>query len=60
MSPHVYISMPYGTRRRAKSARKAEVAMIGYPYGQTNLLKRERIKRQTIANRRLQRHAQAA
>jgi putative transposase len=50
----------YNHRRYHESIDNLTPADVYFGRGQTILLKRERIKRQTIANRRLQHHAQAA
>ncbi len=50
----------YNDRRYHESIHNLTPADVYFGRGQTILLERERIKRQTIANRRLQHHAQAA
>jgi putative transposase len=50
----------YNHRRYHESIDNLSPADVYFGRGQTILIKRERIKRQTIANRRLQHHAQAA
>jgi transposase InsO family protein len=50
----------YNQRRYHESIGNLTPADVYFGRGQTILLERERIKRQTIANRRLQHHAQAA
>jgi putative transposase len=50
----------YNHRRYHESIANLTPADVYLGRGQTILLERERIKRQTIANRRLQHHAQAA
>jgi putative transposase len=50
----------YNYRRYHESIDNLTPADVYFGRGQTILLERERIKRQTIANRRLQHHAQAA
>jgi putative transposase len=50
----------YNYRRYHESIDNLTPAGVYFGRGQTILLERERIKRQTIANRRLQHHAQAA
>jgi hypothetical protein len=50
----------YNHRRYHESIDNLTPADVYFGRGQTILLKRERIKQQTIANRRLQHHAQAA
>jgi putative transposase len=50
----------YNQRRYHESIGNLTPANVYFGRGQTILLERERIKRQTIANRRLQHHAQAA
>src|ERR1700730_12299378 len=50
----------YNQRRYHESIGNLTPADVYFGRGPTILLERERIKRQTIANRRLQHHAQAA
>jgi putative transposase len=50
----------YNHRRYHESIDNLSPADVYFGRGQTILIKRERIKGQTIANRRLQHHAQAA
>ena len=50
----------YNHARYHESLDNLTPADVYFGRGQTILLERERIKRQTIANRRLQHHAQAA
>jgi len=50
----------YNHRRYHESLGNLTPADVYFERGETILLERERIKRQTIANRRLQHHAQAA
>ena len=50
----------YNHARYHESLGNLTPADVYFGRGQTILLERERIKRQTIANRRLQHHAQAA
>ena len=50
----------YNQRRYHESIGNLTPADVYFDRGQTILLERERIKRQTIANRRLQHRAQAA
>ena len=50
----------YNHRRYHESLDNLTPADVYFGRGQTILIERERIKRQTIANRRLQHHAQAA
>ena len=50
----------YNHARYHESLHNLTPADVYFGRGQTILLERERIKRRTIANRRLQHHAQAA
>jgi hypothetical protein len=50
----------YNHRRYHESLDNLTPADVNFGHGQTILLERERIKRQTIARRRLHHHAQAA